>query len=346
MLRAVAGLIASRVRRLGPVCCLGGLLGLAGCARTPGSEASPVASSSAVPGGLSPELASEVLARVGDRTITLGEYAAVLERMDRFERMRYQSPERRRLLLDEIIRVEVLADEARRRGLDREPETAERVRQVLRDELLRRLRESLPGPEAIPEAEVRAYYEAHRGDFEEPERRRVAAIALGSRAAAERVLADAKRASAGEWGKLVALHGSTKPAGSEASAPMELAGDLGIVSLGRPGDNPKVPEPVARAVFEITAVGGVHEEVVEALGKFHVVRLLGRTEARSRGFADAERSIRVSLVQARIRAAEAELEQQLRERYPVKVDDAALAQVQVQGAEQADAGAGSSGPKR
>ena len=46
-------------------------------------------------GRLTPEQASQVLAKVGDRTITLGDYAAALERMDPFERMRYQTEDRR-----------------------------------------------------------------------------------------------------------------------------------------------------------------------------------------------------------------------------------------------------------
>src|SRR5664279_149120 len=87
--------------------------------------------------GLTQEQAAQVLARVGDKSITLGDYAAALERMDRFERLRYQSPERRKQLLDEIIAVELLADEAKRRGLDRDPETQLRLDQALRDEVLK-----------------------------------------------------------------------------------------------------------------------------------------------------------------------------------------------------------------
>ena len=44
--------------------------------------------------GLSPEQAAQVLARVGTRIITLGDFAAALERMDPFERIRYQSDDR------------------------------------------------------------------------------------------------------------------------------------------------------------------------------------------------------------------------------------------------------------
>src|SRR5688572_30783964 len=149
-------------------------------------QPSASASASAGPRPLSPELAAKVLAKVGDRTITLGEYAATLERMDPFERLRYQSPDRRKQLLDEMIEVELLAQEARRRGLDKKPETEERLRQLLRDELLSSVKQGLPAPNDLPEQEVRAYYDAHKADFDEPERRRVAAIAVASEAEAKR----------------------------------------------------------------------------------------------------------------------------------------------------------------
>src|SRR5690606_9657010 len=146
------------------------------------------AAASAAPFKLSSEQEKQVLARVGNRTITLGDYVATLERMDSFERLRYQSPERRRLLLKEMIDVELLAEEARRRGLDKLPETEERLRQALRDELLKEIRKDVPSPNDLPEADVRKYYEENRADFDEPERRRVSHIAVASRAEAVALL--------------------------------------------------------------------------------------------------------------------------------------------------------------
>lgn len=300
-----------------------------GCQHKPGSGAAPSASASAAsaPAGLTPELAARVLAKVGDHELTLGEYAATLERMDPFERLRYQSPERRKQLLDELIDLELLADEARRRGLDQQPETQERVRQLLRDELLARTRESVPAPDQISEADARRYYDEHRDDFREPERRRVAHIALGSEAEAKAVLEKAREASPAEWGKLVASQ--SRDPRAKAGDLAELAGDLGIVGPpGHPrGENPNVPEPLRAAVFEIDRLGGVLPRVVAAERAFHVVRLTGKTDARDRTYADAERSIRVALVQARIVAREAELEQELKKKYPVTIDEAQLAQL-------------------
>src|SRR5688572_19038866 len=129
-----------------------------GCDGCSGSGGAPAASPDAGQAVLSPERAAQVLARVGTRTITLGDYAAALERMDPFERMRYQTDDRRQALLDEMINVELLAREAERRGLDQLPATQERVRQFQRDELLRRLRASLPAPS---QEAMRDYYGAH-----------------------------------------------------------------------------------------------------------------------------------------------------------------------------------------
>jgi len=310
----------------------------AGCREKPKQTAGPALSSSAAPAGkLTPELARQVLAKVGEREITLGDYAETLERMDPFERLRYQSPERRKQLLNEIIQVELLAEEAKRRGLDKQPETQERVRQMLRDELLRDMRQSVPAPAEIPEIEVRAYFDSHHDEFKEPERRRVAHLLLGSEAQAKAALQKALGASAADWGKLVAQVSLDKPAPSAGPAPTELAGDLGIVGPpGHPrGANPRVPEALRAAVFEIDKLGGVLDRVVTEAGHFHVVRMTGRTEARDRSYQDAERTIRVALVQERIRAREAELEQELKKRFPVSVDDEALSRVKVPDADAA-----------
>lgn len=319
----------------GAVACAGAL---AGCREKPKQLPGPADSASvAPPAKLTAELARQVLAKVGEREITLGEFAETLERMDPFERLRYQSPERRKQLLNEIIQVELLAEEAKRRGLDKQPETQERVRQMLKDELLRDVRQSMPSPTDIPEAEVHAYFDSHHDEFKEPERRRVAHLLLGSEAQAKAALQKALGASAADWGKLVSQVSLDKPPPSSGPAPTELAGDLGIVGPpGHPrGANPRVPEALRAAVFEIKDLGGVLDRVVAESGHFHVVRMTGRTEARDRSYQDAERTIRVALVQERIRAREAELERELKKRYPVSVDDQALSQVKVPEAESA-----------
>ncbi len=325
----------SRSQRFGPALLAAWsslALGGAGCQGKSSTPApSPSASVAADPLELDPELAAKVLAKVGDRQITLGDYASALARMDQFERLRYQTPERRRQLLQELINAELLAAEARRRGLAELPETQERVRQLLRDELQRDLRVKLMRPGELPEAEVRSYYEAHKADFADPERRRVAVIVLEDEAKASRVLAEARAGGAVEWGQLVRAHSVDQAPNPTATAPLELAGDLGIVSPpGEPrGSNPRVPEGVRAAVFTLAKVGDVAEQLVQDGKRYYVVKLTGLTEARTRSYAEAERSLRVTLAQQQLEAAEQKYEQELRQRYPVKIDSERLSEVRL-----------------
>ncbi|WP_437673306.1 peptidylprolyl isomerase [Sorangium sp. So ce131] len=284
--------------------------------------------------GLSAEQSARALAKVGDKVITLGDFGRTLERMDQFDRLRYQTKERRRELLSEIVDAELLALEARRRGLDKDAAVEDATRQILRDAMIAQARKGLPAPADIPAAQVRAYYEANADKFTEPERRRVAAIVVGDRALGEKVLKEAQKAASGSaWGELFLKHSLSAPKDKAASAPLDLAGELGIVSA--PGDerggHPQVPEPVRAAAFRIGSVGAVADELVEADGRFYIVRLSGLTAGHRRELAEAERSIRVAILQQMMQDQERALDEELRKKFPVEINDAALASVKLPG---------------
>lgn len=282
-------------------------------------------------GGLTPQQAGLVLARVGDHDITLGEFAATLDRMDQFDRLRYQTPERRKELLDQMIAVELLAAEARKRGLDKDPETAEAIRQVLRDAIVREARLKGRAPADIPEPDVRAWYEAHKSEFEEPERRRISHLVVKDKAKAEKLLTDARKATPTQWGELVLDNSLDAPA-KPYHGSMELLGDLGLV--GAPNDergaNPKVPAEVRKAAFEIAKVGDVLDHIVQTSdGNWHVIKLIGKTDVHTRSFAEAERTIRIAIVQKEMGDADKALENELRKTIPVQIDEAALGRVRI-----------------
>jgi peptidyl-prolyl cis-trans isomerase C len=278
---------------------------------------------------LASDQAGRVLARVGDRTITLGDYAAALEHMDPFDRLRYESPERRKALLGEMIDVMLLADEARQQGYDKDPVTQQEIREILRDGVLKQTREGLPRPSEIPEDEVRAYYEAHRADFRDPERRRVSTIVVTSETAASSVI-DALKKNPAAWGDLVRSR-SVDPQ-SKADVPPELAGDLGFVSPpGDPrGTSLRIPAEVRAAVFELEHVGDVAPGPVRSGANVYVIKLAGKTAPQDRSLQDAERSVRVKLAQDKMNERQAELLSELRKQYPVQIDERALAAVKVE----------------
>ena len=279
---------------------------------------------------LTPEQQKQVLAKVGDKTITLGDYVAALEHMDQFDRLRYQSPERRKELLEEMINVMLLAQEAIAKGYDKDPVAQQEIRAVLRDAMLAAARKGAPSPADIPDEEVQAFFDAHKADYRDPERRRLSIIVVRDEATAKDVLEAAKKTtSATQWGELVRSKSIDSQA--KANVPVDLAGDFGMVSPpGDPrGDNPKVPEPVRAGAFEIARVGEFLGRYVKAGEKFYLVRLTQKTDAHERTLQEAERTIRVRLAQDKLRAREDALLAQLRIQFPVQIDEAALATVRV-----------------
>lgn len=280
------------------------------------------------PGGLTPEQASRVLAKVGDRTITLGDFAATLDRMDQFDRLKFQATDRRKDLLNQMIDIELLAEEAKRRGLDKEPTTQEALRAVLRDAFLVDAHKALPTPAEIPAEEVKAYYDAHVADYTEPERRRVSAIVLENKSAddvkkaADTLELAKKSVTPQDWSKLFFDVSTTAPKERLANVPTDLAGDLGMVDAKSVND--AVPAAVRDAAFKIAKVGDVFDGVIDANGKLYIVRVSAITAGRVKSPVEADRSIRALLLADRLKALEDKLEAELRTKFKVEIDDAAL----------------------
>jgi len=309
-----------------------GLVGAAACNDKALEAAAATDGGKRLGASITPEQAAKVLAKVGDHTITLGDFVAAVEHMDQFDRLRYQSPERRRELLAEMINMQLLADEAHEKGYDQDPHVQQEIRAVLRDAMLAEAHKSAPSSNELPEAEVRAFYDANRATFRDPERRRLSAIVLADAASAAAALEASKKVTtAVQWGELVRAK-SIDP-GAKANVPVDLAGDFGLVSP--PGEsqgepNPKVPPEVREAVFALAKIGDITDRVIAASDhKFYLVRMTQKTDAHERSYAEAERSIRVRLVQDKLREKEEALLAQLKAEFPVQIDDQALATVKV-----------------
>ena len=67
-----------------------------------------------------------VVATVGDDVITAEEFKKRLDETSPFLRARYNTVERKKEFLENLVRNELLAQEAQRRGLDKAPPSASR----------------------------------------------------------------------------------------------------------------------------------------------------------------------------------------------------------------------------
>src|SRR5262249_10560325 len=81
--------------------------------------------------------------------------------------------------------------------------------------------------------------------------------------------------------------------------------------------------------FKIENVGGVFDHVVEGDGKQYIVRLTSKTEAHHRPLAEADRAIRVALIQQKMQERERALDVELRKKFPVEINAKALAAIRL-----------------
>jgi len=306
---------------------LGAAAGLSGCNKTE-SEAAPRPGGGGGGGGRagaglaqSTEELKTPLAKVDDVTITLGELQDRINRQSPYVRQRYTSLEQKKEFLDSLVRFEILAKEAARRGLDRDPEVVRTMKQVMIQKLMRQELDAKITADSVPEAEIRAYYNANQADYQKPEEVRVSAIVLRSRAQAERVALEA-RGEAGQTNKgfrdLVMRYSTDEDSKLRG-------GDLRYFSAA----TKDVPAPVIKAAFALVNIGDVSGAIDAGNGAFYVLKQTGRQRAMTRSYEDAKPNIRNKLFRDRRMAAQKLFVEAARAKAKVEINQANLAKVRV-----------------
>jgi peptidyl-prolyl cis-trans isomerase C len=131
-----------------------------GCAQTP-----PKPEATTTPGA-KPEVAPDtVVLTVGTEKMTRAEFERLLSTFSEQIRARAQGTGKK-LLADQLAELMAMAQEAKKRGIDKKPETQQQLAfqkdQVLAGTLMKDLSNNVKPDEAAE----RAYYEQHKGEYE------------------------------------------------------------------------------------------------------------------------------------------------------------------------------------
>ena len=220
----------------------------------------------------------EVLAEVGEYTITVEDFTTEIELRSANGRVHYATMEQREALLDEMVKTETVVVAALEAGYDQDPAYQAAIRKILvgryvEDHLQTRL-QSL----TVSEAEVRQEFESHRATYRRPERVKGAIIFLevGPRASEEQVAETALRAeelreAAIELTEINHL-GELAQKNSDDRATRYTGGVLPWLVRGA---ETRWGSAVVEVLFEIEEIGGVGPVVITDDG-FYVVRLVDR----------------------------------------------------------------------
>lgn len=126
----------------------------------------------------------QVVIRVGDEKITAGEFAQIIETLPENVRGQARGGARRRLA-ESLVKMKVLAQEARRNKIDQDPLFKIQAQNSLDNLLAVHYINRYLNTTRIPEEELRADYEAHKHDYEVIRARHILVRFKGSRAPAK-----------------------------------------------------------------------------------------------------------------------------------------------------------------
>jgi len=223
----------------------------------------------------------------------------------------------KRRYADQLSRSLLLAEEARRRHLDRAPVIERRIREVLVDELLRRVRREIT-PASITDADLTAYRAAHPELFEEPARTRVGQVVLPTAAAAESLRAELAALPVPE--RLTALRAAAARASLDAPT-RDRGGDLGFLDA----TSTHVPAAVLAAALKLDSLGEL--TLVPDRGRFVLLVKTDSRPAQTRPEAEAREEARRRLVTEKQDRAVEELVRRLESNHPQRISDEELARI-------------------
>jgi len=231
----------------------------------------------------------QVVAKVDDNVITVGDVQERINKQSPFIRSRYTTLDKKKEFLDNLIRFEVMAAEAQKRGYDKDPEVIRVMKQQMISKFLQKDFESKLKVEDVPDADVEKYYSSHPEEFNRKDEVRVSQIVLKDKAKADKVATEVRALPKGPtadqkpFRDLVAKY-------SEDEDSKQRSGDLTFFDK----DSVAYPKPIVEAAFKLAEVGDVAGPIKTDKG-YHIIKLTQKKPGFTRPLAEVKRQIQQRL---------------------------------------------------
>jgi parvulin-like peptidyl-prolyl isomerase len=243
------------------------------------------------------------------------------------------APAQRKSFVENLVKFELLAQEAMREGYDKDSQFIQDSKQRLGQMALDKDVTAPLAAKAPTDDDLKRYFEQNKASLSRPERIRIAAISFAAaegdaparaakREAANAVLAEVRKREKDYYGFGEVAHARTEDVAARASN-----GELPFMSWAELAA--RYGEPLANVAFGLKAANDLHGGVVETRTGYHVVKLIGREGAYEPRFEDVKESIRQRLVaEARADALKKYLDD-LWKKADVRIDEKALQAVKL-----------------
>lgn len=248
---------------------------------------------------------SRPLAAVDGKVITVGDFEKRLVKLPAYYKA--LASQRKKNFLEDMIAEQLLYKEALRRGLSRDPEVKDLLNEANRKILIAKLIEVEGSKKTgADEADVKAFYEAHKGDFVTPLKLRASHIQVDTEAEAKEI--SQKLKDGAEFNQLAKQY-SKDPS-------KERGGDIGYFVKGQL--MPEIEEPC----FKLE-VGQVSDITKTQLG-YHIVKLTDKREPRAVELSEVKGAIEKELKDRAQQESFSSLIKNLKSKARVKINEKLL----------------------
>ena len=274
--------------------------------------------------GQNPADLKEAVAKIDNVVITVGEFQSRLNQQSPYIRARYTSLERKKEFLDNMVRFEVLAREAAKKGYDKDPEVVRTMKQVMIQKLMKDEFDNRVKLEDIKDDECLKFYKEHNDEYNKPEEVRVSDIFLKEKKKADEVSREINgKAKLGIIDNAVFRELVTKY--TEDTKAKEQGGDLRYFTE----TSTEYPKELIKASFALKDVGNYTAQPVKAGEGYHVLMLTGRRKALVRTFEEVKRQIQNRLYRDKRTEAMEKFVKDLQKDAGVQVNEANLNKVMI-----------------
>jgi parvulin-like peptidyl-prolyl isomerase len=253
---------------------------------------------------------------INDESVTVGflEKAIQLQQVGMVHRQPMNRQQAREFL-DRMVDSILMADEAKRRGYDKNPEVIAITKNKLASLMHRHITDEVGEPEPSEE-DLKKYYDEHYDTYHKPEKVRARHILIKDKAKAQSLLKkalenDVKQQEFRKMAKEVTEDEHTQKHG----------GDLGFFT--RPAEReegyPEVDKKIVEAAFKLEKNGDVYPKLVETDKGFHIIMRTGHRKKMDLSFEDSEIRIKTQVGHEMRKAQVEERINKLKKRYPVEI---------------------------
>jgi peptidyl-prolyl cis-trans isomerase C len=227
-------------------------------------------------------------------------------------REQYSTREGQLALVDQMVREQLLALDAQKKGYHRDPRVTRQCDAALSELYMERELDAPERQRPLGDDELEAHFQKHRAQYARPERARIARILLaapagdvGARARQKAAAGALLRELTGALGKDSGAFASAARRRSDDPRTRPLGGELPMLTreqlLGAVG-----PE-VADAVFSASRPSGLLPQVLETPEGFQLIQILEREPALEPTFDQVREQLRPRLARERREARQKEL---------------------------------------